>query len=96
MLVASLQALWKAAQQVATPQLPEICPSRKNLAGTDELSERLCSAVGGGRWTPGAVYEKEGSSKELKQKERRPTERRLLVHLKESLGYSSSEWAHGP
>lgn len=67
MLVASLRVPWKAALQVATPELLEICPSRKNLAGTDELSKRVCSAVGGSRWTPGAVYEKEGSSKELKQ-----------------------------
>ncbi len=77
--------------KVTTPNLPEICPSRKDFVGTDELSERLDAAVGGVRWRGGAVYEKEGNSKELKKKKRRPTERRLLFHPKESLGYSSSE-----
>lgn len=80
---------------VPAPTRTKIRTSRKESVGTDDLSKPVGAAAGGSPSRGGAVYEKEGNSKELKRKKRRPTERRLLFHPKECLGYSGSELAYG-
>jgi hypothetical protein len=80
---------------VPAPNRTEIRTSRSRSAGTDNLSEPASAAAGGSPSRGGAVYEKERNSKELKRKKRRPTERRLLFHPKECLGYSGSGLAYG-